>query len=78
MFAGFLGEMSHNTAIVKDHLFPFQFKSHDKLYSAYIVVIRNPYDSLIAEFKRQRTVMFDGGHTADVNYDQLMKRKFLY
>ena len=79
MFAGFLGEVSYDTTIVKDHLFAHQFKDNNKLYSAFIVVIRNPYDSLVAEFKRkvgQGTP--DGGHTTEVKYDQLMKSKLLY
>ena len=75
MFAGFLGEVSYDTAIVKDHL----FKDNNKLYSAFIVVIRNPYDSLVAEFKRKvGQGSPDGGHTTEVKYDQLMKSKLLY
>ena len=81
MFAGFLGEVSYDTAIVKDHLFAHLFKDNNKLYSAFIVVVRNPYDSLLAEFKRKvgkRMNSSDGGHTTEVNYDQLMKSKLLY
>ena len=73
--------MSYDTAIVKDHLFAHQFKDNNKLYSAFIVVVRNPYDSLLAEYKRivgESMNLPDGGHTLEVNYDQLRKSKLLY
>ena len=43
--------MTDQTVIVKDHFYDQRFH----LYNAAIFIVRNPYDSMIAEFQRQKT-----------------------
>ncbi|CAK8681177.1 unnamed protein product [Clavelina lepadiformis] len=64
---GLLGELldwtSGKTLLVKDHLYPDKQETLER-YSAIVLLIRNPYHALVAEFNRRKSQ----SHTGHANY----------
>ena len=59
--------MTQQTLIVKDHFYDQKFH----LYNAAIFIVRNPYDTMLAEFKRQKT----SSHVGVVDIETIKKGK---
>jgi len=67
---GYLGEMTDQTVIVKDHFYDQKFN----LYNAAIFIVRDPYKTMLAEFKRQKTA----SHVGVVDSETIKKDFQLY
>ena len=59
--------MTQQTLIVKDHFYDHKFH----LYNAAIFIVRNPYHTMLAEFKRQKTL----SHVGEVDVETIKKGK---
>lgn len=59
--------MTDQTVIVKDHFYDQKFN----LYNAAIFIVRDPYKTMLAEFKRQKTA----SHVGVVDSETIKKGK---
>jgi len=67
---GFLGEMTRGGILIKHHLYEDELKR----FNAIVFIIRDPYQSMISEFQRQKTK----SHTGVVEKDRFKSDFVIY
>ena len=74
-----MGETISDTVVVKDHYFgetgdvPSE-KDVSELYSAVILIVRNPYHTMVSEWQRRRT----NRHVGVVDVETMKKGQFFF